>query len=279
MEAAYKSYRSLTRVDFRNGSSLGETDNTAQQQAALARLTELGEDWSDLYDASVRLSDRYLGSVVDMIRASPMWDQTLFILVADHGEEFNEHGGWVHDQSVYEELLRVPLIIKFPNSDWAGRRVAAPVSLLDIVPTLAEYLGEPSIATNARGRSLIPLIEGGAPADPDEFFIAGIRHNVTKYYRPWKESRGDINIALRHDQYKAIWNVEPDTLELYDLQADPGERTNLAEQNRQLAAQLRAAAQRWYEQCASTGAGEPGRAPDPMSAEALERLRGLGYVD
>jgi len=154
-----------------------------------------------------------------------------------------------------------------------------PVSLVDIVPTLADYLDEPSIAADARGRSLIPLIEGGAAADPDEFFIAGMRHNLMKYYRPWKESRGDINIALRHGRFKAIWNVEPDTLELYDLQADPGEQTNVVEQHPELAAQLRAAAQRWYEQCEPVAAGEPRRTPDPMSAEELERLRALGYVD
>lgn len=278
MEEAYKKYRSLTRIDFRNDRTLGETDNTTEQRAALAELTSMHDAWSDLYDAAVRIADERVESVIHMMRSSRLWDHTIFILIADHGEEMNEHGGWVHDQSVYEELLRVPLIIKFPNDEWAGRRVAKPVSLLDIVPTLAEYLDEPSVAQDARGHSLMPLIkdeaEAGASSD-DEVFVASMRLNVMKYYRPWKESRGDINIAMRLGRYKGIWNVEPKTLELYDLAADPGEQTNVADQHPDIAARLRSEAQRLYSQCEPAAAEQAA----PENAEELERLRSLGYAD
>lgn len=274
----YTMYRSLGRTDFHNRRPIGTTDNTRKQDRHLAALTRMREDYTELYDASVRLADTRLGSVVDLLQERGLWENTLFILVSDHGEEFGEHGGWLHDQAVYEEQLRVPLIIHFPRGQYAGRRVSAVVSLVDILPTIFGYLQKPNAAGRARGRNLMPLIRGNEAVAADEFVVPAMRINARKYYRPWKESRGDINVVIRKGDWKGIWNVEPNTLELYDLSSDPGEQHDVSVTNPELALTMQAFARLWYEDCGQHAATPPENADEP-DAETLRNLRLLGYVD
>ena len=124
----------------------------------MSRLHALLPEIDLLYDAAVLESDANLGSVIDELKETGRWDETLFILVSDHGEELGDHGGWLHDQSAYDELIRVPLVIRFPGDEFAGRRIEGPVSLLDIVPTIMDYLHRPELAANCRGQSLMPLL-------------------------------------------------------------------------------------------------------------------------
>jgi arylsulfatase A-like enzyme len=274
----YETYRSLGRVDFHNRRPLGMTDNTREQDRHLAALTRMREDYIELYDASTRVADTRLGSVVDLLQQRGLWDNTLFILLSDHGDEFGEHGGWLHDQAVYEEQLRVPLIIHFPRGQYAGRRVSAVVSLVDILPTIFAYLQRPNAAGGARGRNLMPLIQGDTTVVADDFVVPAMRINARKYYRPWKESRGDINVVIRKGGWKGIWNVEPNTLELYNLSGDPGEQHDVSVANSELALAMQAFARLWYEDCGQHAAAPPGKADEP-DEETLRNLRLLGYVD
>jgi arylsulfatase A-like enzyme len=198
-------------------------------------------------------------------------------LVSDHGEELGDHGGWLHDQSAYEELIRVPLIIRFPHDEFAGRRVDGPVSLLDIVPTVMDYLRRPELAANCRGRSLMPLIEG-EPLTDDMRVTAG-RHNKKKYYRPYKETRGDVNIVVRQGHWKGIWNAEWDRMELYDLQSDPGETTDSSAENPELAQTMRAFAQSQLAQCQAVAMEPVSGKGDDLDEETRRQLETLGYID
>jgi len=268
-------YRRLTRVDFSERNSLGTTDNTAEQDAVLQQLFDAKSDYVELYDATVRQVDTRIQRLIDGLKTRGLWENTLLIITADHGEEFGEHGGWAHDQSVYQELLHVPLLIRLPGDEFGGTRVASPARTIDVLPTVFDYLGKSERATDARGRSLLPAMRG-EPGRQPETVLVGMRINKKKYYRPWKESRGDINIALRRGKWKAIWNVEPDTLELYDLERDPQESHDLSAARPKLAAAMREAARTAYDDCSKRQ-----RRPIPkkdFDEETTSILQDLGYV-
>lgn len=268
-------YRRLTRVDHAAGDPPGTTDNTAEQRRALARLDEMAAWYHQAYDARVREADDALADTLDVLRERGVLDDTVVVVLSDHGEEFGEHEGWLHDQSVYDEVVRAPLIVRLPRSEHAGTRIDTPVTLLDVAPTLADLAGVPAADGAFEGTSLVPRIEGRAVSRGP--LVPSIRRNRKKYFRPWKETRGDHNLVVRDGRWKAIWNVEPDTIELYDLAADPGESRNLHAIHPDVATRLRGRARDYLERCSARRAktGPPGT----ISDEALERLRALGYVD
>ncbi len=276
---AYLDYRKLTRADFAAKRPVGTTDNTAAQTRALQALDALKPQIDVLYDATVRQADARMGGVIAALKRRGLWDNTLFIATADHGEELGDHGGWQHDQSAYEELLRVPLVVHFPRGKHAGRRVREAVSLVDLMPTILDAAGKNDLAVDCRGTSLLPLLEGGQLPSRDEFLVTGLRMNRKKYYRPYKQSRGDDNVVVRQGTLKGIWNVEVDGFELYDLQNDPLEQNNLFDRRAELAAAMTEYARSWLERCGrGVVEGEPLHA-DEMDDETLKSLRSLGYVE
>ena len=104
-----------------------------------------------------------------------------------------------------------------------------------------------------------------------------MRINRKKFYKPYKERRGDLNVVVCKDQWKGIWNVEPATVELYDLREDPGEQHDLAAAQPDLATAIRETATAWLEECrARAGAVVPEQGE--LTPEQLERLRTIGYV-
>jgi len=277
MKRHFKAYKAAAEHDYRRQLPLGTNDLTAAQNEHMAVLNEMREDWSELYDASVRYGDTHVGSLMSMLQSRGFWDNTLMILLADHGEEMNDHGSWLHDQSVYDELMRVPLIVRFPGDRFAGRRVKDSVSLVDVLPTIFDYLQVPDLAKGARGKSLMPLIREEVSAKSPSLRIPGMRVNVTRFYRPWVTTRGDTNIVIRQQQWKGIWNVDIDTFELYDLSEDPLEKVNIQAQHPQLVKAMTDYARTWREHCQEQAqeTEEVGKLDD----KTLRRLRALGYVD
>jgi arylsulfatase A-like enzyme len=267
--------RELSRADYGADRPVGSTDNSALQQRKMERLRDQADEIHRLYAKEVAIADHRVGSVVAELKRRGVWDRTLFVLLSDHGEEFDEHGGWQHDQSAYEELLRVPLLIHFPGGRFAGERVGAPVSLVDVVPTVADALGLPALADGARGQSLMPLLAGDATREEPR--VTAMRMNVKKFYRPWKEQRGDVNVVVRHRSWKSIYNADLDSVELYDLGVDPLEQRNLAASEPERAAEMKERARAWLRAC-SPAAGPTGPAVE-LTPEEAERLRVLGYTD
>jgi len=268
-------YKPLLRADWKEQRERGGTDNTALQDRYLNQLHELLPEHNALYDAAVRRADQRVGSVVETLKRRGEWEQTLFVLLSDHGEEMAEHGAYIHGQSLYEELTRVPLLIHFPGAEFARRRVTAVVSLVDILPTIFDYVNRPQLSAGARGVSLMPLARGERPHGAGPRVVA-VRINEKKYYKPWAETRGDINVALRLESLKAVWNHDFDRLELYDLARDPHEARDLSAERAPLAAELGQAARAWYEGC---GAQRRDALPVELSAEDLRNIGALGYVD
>lgn len=272
-------YRQLTRADFTSGEPPGTTDNTREQRTAMARLRQVGDAYGLAYDARVREADAQIERTLAELAKRGRLDDTIVLVVSDHGEELGEHGGWLHDQSVYEELVRAPLVLRLPDGEHAGTRIESVVTLLDVAPTIAELTDVPVPAGAFDGQSVVPLVttpeKTNAQAEP---VVASMRMNRKKYFRPWKLRRGDQNLVVREGPWKAIWNVEPDTVELYDLSVDPAEANDLRREHPAIADRLAGHARRYLKRCQDRRAA-PRQAPAEVSAEATERLRALGYVD
>ncbi|MFO7662229.1 MAG: sulfatase [Chloroflexota bacterium] len=110
-----------------------------------------------LYDGEITYWDHQLGLMLDRLDNEGLLENSIVIVTADHGQMFGEHGKWVHRNSLYEEVLRVPLFIRYPGSLPAGKVIETPVSLVDILPTLLDLTGQP-FPPNLDGFTLMPLI-------------------------------------------------------------------------------------------------------------------------
>ncbi len=165
------------------------------------------------YFANISYLDDKIGSILDVLRRTRMADDTIVVFVSDHGDMLGERGLWFK-MSFFEGSARVPLTIALPGS--AGGRVTAPVSTLDVAPTLAALAGVSAeeIAPWCDGESLVPLMEGG-----------GVRSMVPMEYA----AEGSIApmVALRDGRFKASF-CPADPPMLHDLEADPLELVNLA---------------------------------------------------
>jgi arylsulfatase A-like enzyme len=169
------------------------------------------------YDGQVAAMDAALGDLLAALRARGRYANTLVIVTADHGELLGEHGEMGHmGRMLYEPLLHVPLVVKRPRAD-AARVVDQPVQLVDLVPTVAEAVGIPAPA-GVEGRPL----DDGAPRDV--YAEEGINPFLVARYG----SRYDRGIRVVYEgPYKLISTSRGDR-HLFDLEADPGEQTDLA---------------------------------------------------
>jgi arylsulfatase A-like enzyme len=222
----------------------------------------------ELYDASLRQTDAHVGRLIDYLRESGLLDTTLLVVTSDHGEEFLDHGGVLHGQSQYQELVRVPLVLHGPGVP-AGRRFAEPVSLVDVVPTALGLLGlsEPE---GLDGIALAPLWQKAGFTVPARFlfFEADI---VFPPPAPGLAPLGTRR-AVRFGSYKLHYDTQTQRTLLYDLAKDPEEKQDVRIAHPQIAKVL---LERLTEYLARPRAVAPGR---ELSPEQLDSLRSLGYV-
>lgn len=219
-----------------------------------SQYSSFGGAASDRYDGEIAYTDRELGRILDELRSRPDWDRTVVIANADHGEEFSEHGGSFHHSSLYEEQVRVPLLIRIPGVE--PRVVEEPVGLVDLPETLFDLLGLPS-NDRRHGRSLLPAALGGASETP--FAFAQFRAPERRI------SRLD---AFRAGKWKLIRNLTTGTWHLYDLDADPGERNDVAAREPEVLQSMRARLMT----CTQL-AGEDGTRPRKLEELGPEELR------
>lgn len=119
----------------------------------------------DLYDGGISFTDHELGRWLDEMEASGALDECVLVVMSDHGEEFGEHGGILHDGRLQEEHLAVPLLVHLPGDRLGGTRIETPVGLIDLFPTLLDLVDAPAAAPYD-GRSLVGLMEGAGAARP-----------------------------------------------------------------------------------------------------------------
>ncbi|MFQ5791297.1 MAG: sulfatase, partial [Acidobacteriota bacterium] len=224
-----------------------------------------------LYDGEIRFTDRQLERLFGEMKGLEVFDKALLVVTADHGEEFLDHGGWEHQKTLYEEQIRVPLLIKLPGSVEAGRRVKEQVSLIDVAPTVLDILGLSS-PPSFQGRSLMPLLGGG-----DSFPRAA-----------WSETEhtvdGSHKLALRRGAAgrKLIFSLrgdgEPPVIELYDLRQDAVEKRDLASGAPKEVERAQTRLEHYLALAAERRAETPPSFPVDLSPEQLDKLRALGYV-
>jgi len=216
----------------------------------------------DAYDRTIREVDELVGDVLTELEALGLAERTLVVLLSDHGEAFGEHGSRQHGFSGFQEELRVPLVFRGPGVP-AGRRVEAPVSLVDVTPTLLEWFGLPPLE-RAQGISLVPALRG-SPLSRDRplYFswlfeeAAGVRRGGWKYLRDGKRRR------------------------FFDLENDPRERNprprGAGWQGEELLAPHEEESRRLREHFEAATA--PDAVPTAISEETEESLRALGYLE
>ncbi len=226
----------------------------------------------DQYDTAIRYTTDQVGEMLDLLRASDLYDDSLIILTSDHGEELFDHGGFSHGYTVYEEIVRVPLIVKLPSQREA-RTVGATVMLQDLMPTIVELAGL-EVPPDLDGRSLTPLLSSGGDAAWEE------PGEGTRLHHGTARKRCDCRALVEGDK-KLIVNASSyqfrrGAVELYDLKEDPGERENIAnadrEQTQAMIGRFEAAVAKAMEKRVEGG-------ENVLDSMDKERLEALGYLD
>ncbi|MCP4658136.1 MAG: sulfatase-like hydrolase/transferase, partial [bacterium] len=254
-------------VDFRHWGAYLKAVREKEQSLSQADVDQL----IAYYDGQLRYIDEQIGRLLGDLRESGLYEDSLIILTADHGDAFMEHGFISHSSTPYEELAQVPLIVKFPQRGFPhggvpegrfrGQVVERQVRLVDLMPTILEAVGitpPPDIV----GCSLLPLVRSQS-RDP------GCGYAVIEI----AEEDAYPTLAIRTERWKYI-HQEKAADELYDLVADPGERHNLISTKEEEAGPLRQLA---LELVAQRPTGEAARIE--LNEQLIQELRALGYVD
>lgn len=198
------------------------------------------------YDQEIVRTDAIVGRFLDSLKKSGVYDRAIIVLLSDHGEGLGDHGEQEHGVFLYREAIHVPLLIKLPKGERGGSTIAQPVPLTDVTPTLAALTG-------AEANTKAPLL---APV-PQRIYSETM---LPRIHFGWSELH-----SLVDEKHHFI---EAPRAELYDLQRDHAERTNIAPQERRLLADFR------------KELGGRGRltAPAAVSAEEAKKLAALGYI-
>jgi arylsulfatase A-like enzyme len=224
----------------------------------------VAEKYRQLYDGEIVHLDGHLGALVADLKKRGLYDKTLIVLTADHGEEFQEHGGWWHGTTLYDEQIHIPLIMK-PAGAPVGRVVDELATHLDIVPTVLAAAGVPGPET-LQGHPL-PLGAEAPPARQSVFAEEDLEGNVLQAVRTrdWKLVTANPGNPR---------GLAPE--ELFDLGRDRGEKSNVIGTTPAQAEMMRAELGRSVLQArAHAGATEQTGA----DAATQERLKALGYVN
>jgi arylsulfatase A-like enzyme/Tfp pilus assembly protein PilF len=212
-------------------------------------------DLASPYDGDVAYADELVGRFVDGLAAQGLTERIVLAVTSDHGEGLGDHGEQEHGIFLYREAVHVPLLLRLPRGEGAGRRVAGPVAQVDIAATLLDLAGLP--ADGMDGQSLRAAMRGGAAAERSVYSET----LYPRYHFGWSDLH-----AATDARYRFIRAPRP---ELFDLKADPGEKVNLAAQRAQAVASMEA----WL---ARTMGGVT--APEEVDADTREKLAALGYV-
>ena len=169
------------------------------------------DDMVARYDGDILFVDGVFASLMARLGTMGVLDDTVVVLVSDHGEEFYDHRNWGHGQSVYDELTHVPLIVRYPPRFPPGTVVDTPVMTVDVMPTLLELAGAPPLDSLA-GRSLLPIVAGTAADAGDSYSELIYRYGEARAL----VAGTDKIVDQRKDQERRT--------DRYDLAADPHEQ-------------------------------------------------------
>jgi arylsulfatase A-like enzyme len=234
----------------------------------------------DLYDAEIRYTDeKFIGPLMDKLKELGIYDETMIVFTSDHGEEFYEHGGWGHGHSLYDESLKVPLIVKFPGSRFKGEKIDYIVSLVDIMPTILEALEIDFAGLTLDGESLFPVING--EDENDREFLADIGDNILNSRIPQKTAMNKgrekliLNKEFKEKDLDFFLSPPPPhhPIELYDLKQDPQEKMNIAHERASFVSMMIREIKKFYTQAKKREQSHP-----KVDEKLREQLKALGYI-
>jgi len=219
-------------------------------------------DWGTAYERAVTSEDAAVGRLIAALRTQKLLDDSIIVIASDHGESLGAHGEETHGIFLYDETIRVPLLLKLPQKEMFGKRVRGRVRLLDIAPTILEAAGIP-IPSQMQGQSLLRVTRMSPETDQPAYS----RSDFPQQAFGWSTLE-----SWRAGKYLYIRAPKP---ELYDLSADPGATRNLASTSKAIlatmASQLEAFDSRFDQQSAkSDNRG--------LSSSEVQKLASLGYV-
>jgi arylsulfatase A-like enzyme len=243
------------------------------------RGTPLLRELVGRYDEEVRFADRALGELLDALVEQGVDQRTLVVILGDHGEEFFEHNSFGHGHDVYQHLVHVPLIFRWPEEPRFARmpqRVDQPISLLDVLPTLSDYFDLPPPPRPVLGHSLRPLLEESHTGDwhPVVSEVLWPRRAMGSY----REGRHKVRLSYNYE----AGPLRPSSVQVFDLAADPSESQPLEADDPRVSALVERALRAHHRAFSARPVGRAAAdasedAPDP-DVDAVERLRALGYV-
>jgi arylsulfatase A-like enzyme len=199
------------------------------QKVDSQKLNEFRKAAIDLYDGEIRTFDYWFGEFIKHLKKTNIYDTSMIVLISDHGEEFNDHGKWGHNHSLYNEVCRVPLIIKFPKNKFKQTVIKNEVGLIDVMPTIMRYYGTKFNPESINGQDLLSVIKGkpinrslfssisNGMYSPKDAFKVAVFKGFTKiiYNLPYKK-------AMSSD-----FSLSSKKIEVFDLIKDPNEMRNL----------------------------------------------------
>ena len=213
---------------------------------------------SDLYDGEIDFTDRSLARLLDSLETLGLFDDTLIVFTSDHGEEFLDHGNFGHARTLFDELIRVPMIIKFPHQS-EGKVSTHLAGHVDLMPTVLEVL---NIDVNHE-ISGVSILSEESSADNSTRFVFS------------ETNRGRPVRAVIWKNFKLVYDLKADRYRLFDLLQDPKESRDVQKEHQASTDRLRDELRRWMRK-------EEAKAPSPADVEMTdvekERLRSLGYL-
>jgi arylsulfatase A-like enzyme len=227
------------------------------------------------YDAEIRETDASIAHLLAELQRQGLAASTIVVVAGDHGEGLMDHDWMHHGLQLYEESVRVPLLVRWPGRIPPGRRLAAPVQLADVTPTVLDLVGvrpaAPAPAHPDAARSLAPALLGAEPLPAARaIFLQRRRYDAPT--RGTIPSRGD-KLGVRRGRWKYLEAPAEDSYELYDLASDPGETRNLIAERPEIRRRMAKRLHDWRRTIDTPPAS------GPVSVPNAARLQALGYVD
>ncbi len=217
-----------------------------------------------LYDGEIAYVDQLMGEFRKFMEEKGLWEKTLIIFTADHGESLGEHKESAHGFFIYDSDVRVPLIVRFPGAKLAGLKITNQVRSIDIMPTVLSAVGG-NIPESVQGESFLPLLLG---QEEETERLAYSETYWPRYHYGWSELK-----LLRKGQYKFIDAPRP---ELYNIYENPGETEDMINQRASLGIEMKKELEALIAQYSREGIDEA--EPQKIDNDSLIKLQALGYL-